>query len=301
MLQKTLDIPFLSEFPASFVGKLCNFSFALANFSMKITSYFSDGVWKYFQDKCAENLHVVLSMSPSGESLRNFCRSFPGLIGNTTIDWIFPWPQQALKSVARGYIGENRKIPDSLKEHINDHVVFVHESMHHYTKQYLKILRRQNYITPKHYLDYVTTYIRLLDEKCSFITKQIARYTDGIRKIDDASAQIDLLREEVKQTKEEATNAVEECDNVMDDIENCKLQMWGFLVCKVSVRSLKIGHIKSTFLKLNYRLTQPSLETNFLTNFYFFLIVDYARQNYTERKRLVRGQSTRPVSVGSLV
>lgn len=164
-------------------------------------------------------------MSPSGESLRNHCRSFPGLVGNTTIDWIFPWPKQALRSVARGYISENRKIPDGLKEAINDHVVHVHESLSHYTREFLTILRRRNYITPKHYLDYVTTYIRLLDEKSSFITKQIARYTDGIKKIDDASAQIDLLRAEVEKTKKEATKAARECDKVMADIEKCKLKL----------------------------------------------------------------------------
>lgn len=183
---------------------------------------FRDGVWKYFIDKCAENLHVVLSMSPSGDSLRSHCRSFPGLVGNTTIDWIFPWPKQALKSVARGYISENRKIPDGLKEAINEHVVHVHQSLRHYTQEFLRILRRRNYITPKHYLDYVTTYIRLLDEKSSFITRQIARYTDGIRKIDDASVQIDLLRGEVEKTKSDATTAAIECDKVMADIESCK-------------------------------------------------------------------------------
>ena len=184
--------------------------------------FYRDGVWKYFIDKCAENLHVVLSMSPSGDSLRNHCRSFPGLVGNTTIDWIFPWPKQALKSVAKGYISENRKIPDSLKDPINDHVVHVHESLQHYTQEFLTILRRRNYITPKHYLDYVTSYIRLLDEKSSFITKQIARYTDGMRKIDDASAQIDILRAEVEKTKKEATKAADECDKVVADIEKCK-------------------------------------------------------------------------------
>lgn len=163
-------------------------------------------------------------MSPSGDSLRNHCRSFPGLVGNTTIDWIFPWPKQALKSVARGYISENRKIPDGLKEAINEHVVHVHESLRHYTQEFLNILRRRNFITPKHYLDYVTSYIRLLDEKSSFITRQIARYTDGIQKIDDASVQIDLLREEVEKTKKDATKAAVECDKVVTDIENCKLK-----------------------------------------------------------------------------
>lgn len=91
-------------------------------------------------------------MSPSGDSLRNYCRSFPGLVGNTTIDWMSTWPKQALRSVAKGFISENRKIPDSLKDAINDHVVHVHESLAHYTREFLEILRRPNYITPKHYL-----------------------------------------------------------------------------------------------------------------------------------------------------
>lgn len=164
-------------------------------------------------------------MSPSGDSLRNYCRSFPGLVGSTTIDWIFPWPKQALKSVARGHIIDNRKIPDDFKEPINDNVVHVHESLRHYTKEFLQILRRPNYVTPKHYLDYVTTYIRLLDEKSSFITRQIVRYSDGIKKIDDASAQIDLLRAEVEETKSEATNAAIECDKVMAEIEKCEFTL----------------------------------------------------------------------------
>jgi dynein heavy chain, axonemal len=189
---------------------------------LKLNNYFRDAVWKYYIDKCAENLHVVLSMSPSGDSLRNYCRSFPGLVGNTTINWIFPWPKQALRSVARGYIAENRKIPDNYKEEINDHVVHVHESLTHYTQEFLAILRRRNYITPKHYLDYVTTYVRLLDEKSSFITNQIARYTDGIGKIDDAAAQIELLRGDVEKTKVAATKAANNCDAVMKDIEACE-------------------------------------------------------------------------------
>jgi dynein heavy chain, axonemal len=165
---------------------------------------------------------VVLSMSPSGESLRNHCRSFPGLVGSTTIDWIFSWPKQALKSVAKVHILENRKIPDYLKDSINEHVVLVHESLQHYTREFFTMLRRRNYITPKNYLDFISTYIRLLDEKSSFITKQIVRYIDGIRKIDDASVQIDTLRIEVENTERDALKAAAECDTVMADIKNCK-------------------------------------------------------------------------------
>lgn len=37
-----------------------------------------ESVWQYFVDKCANNLHIVLAMSPIGDTLRTRCRNFPG-------------------------------------------------------------------------------------------------------------------------------------------------------------------------------------------------------------------------------
>lgn len=37
-----------------------------------------DSVWQYFVNKCANNLHIVLGMSPVGDVLRTRCRNFPG-------------------------------------------------------------------------------------------------------------------------------------------------------------------------------------------------------------------------------
>ena len=59
-----------------------------------------DALWQYFVNKCRDALHVVLAMSPVGETLRVRCRSFPGMVNNTVIDWFVPWPEQALLSVA---------------------------------------------------------------------------------------------------------------------------------------------------------------------------------------------------------
>mmetsp|Transcript_39360 Transcript_39360/g.37804 ORF Transcript_39360/g.37804 Transcript_39360/m.37804 type:complete len:250 (+) Transcript_39360:3850-4599(+) len=56
--------------------------------------------WQYFVNKCRDNLHVVLAMSPAGDTLRIRCRNFPGLVSSTNIDWFFPWPEEALSAVA---------------------------------------------------------------------------------------------------------------------------------------------------------------------------------------------------------
>jgi dynein heavy chain len=54
------------------------------------------------------NLHVVLCLSPVGDTFRERCRMFPGLVNCTTIDWFTEWPSDALYEVAtRQMAGEN--------------------------------------------------------------------------------------------------------------------------------------------------------------------------------------------------
>lgn len=57
-------------------------------------------MWAYFEKTCIGNLRIALSMNPAGDLLRIRCRNYPGLVNSTTIDWMFPWPDQALMAVA---------------------------------------------------------------------------------------------------------------------------------------------------------------------------------------------------------
>nr|XP_028567040.1 dynein heavy chain 10, axonemal isoform X2 [Podarcis muralis] len=128
-----------------------------------------ESVWQYFVNKSANNLHIVLGMSPVGETLRTRCRNFPGLVNNTGIDWFLPWPPQALDAVANFFLGNNPLIPSEKTEAVIEHSVMVHGSVGLYSKRFQQKLRRSNYVTPKNYLDFINTYCKLLDEKNQFI------------------------------------------------------------------------------------------------------------------------------------
>lgn len=39
-----------------------------------------ESTWQYFVNKSADNLHIVLGMSPVGDTLRTRCRNFPGAL-----------------------------------------------------------------------------------------------------------------------------------------------------------------------------------------------------------------------------
>jgi dynein heavy chain len=125
-----------------------------------------ESVFQYFVSKCANNLHIVLAMSPVGDTLRTRCRNFPGLVNNAIIDWFMPWPEQALFAVSTSFLSrENEFIPKGQKENLVSHMVMVHQSVEHYSEQFAAKLRRKNYTTPKNYLDFIDTYLRLLGTK----------------------------------------------------------------------------------------------------------------------------------------
>ena len=65
-----------------------------------------EAIWQYFVTKCANNLHIVLAMSPVGDILKTRCRNFPGLVNDTCIDWFMPWPRQALFAVASRFLDD---------------------------------------------------------------------------------------------------------------------------------------------------------------------------------------------------
>ena len=64
-----------------------------------------EAIWQYYIGKSINNLHVVLAMSPVGDTLRTRCRNFPGMVNNCSIDWFMAWPRQALEAVATVFLG----------------------------------------------------------------------------------------------------------------------------------------------------------------------------------------------------
>lgn len=87
-----------------------------------------DDLWNYFLEKVRDNLHIVMCMSPAGDTLRIRCRNFPGLVSNTGINWFFSWPAEALQAVATNYLEETEDITE-FKENIISHIVMVHSSV----------------------------------------------------------------------------------------------------------------------------------------------------------------------------
>eukprot|EP01059_Diplonema_ambulator_P016442 TRINITY_DN279_c0_g1_i2.p1 TRINITY_DN279_c0_g1~~TRINITY_DN279_c0_g1_i2.p1 ORF type:complete len:4165 (+),score=1710.28 TRINITY_DN279_c0_g1_i2:209-12703(+) len=168
--------------------------------------------WNTFVARCRDNLHIVLSMSPSGDKLRTRCRNFPALVNNTVIDWFTKWPDQALKAVSHRYledfdskkmaerekaaareIGEKKaeqvddSFPQYLKELVVDHMVYTHLSCDDQCTIYKDTMKRMHYVTPKNFLDYISNYTALLDENRNRIDELRSKLRTGLDKLKAAA------------------------------------------------------------------------------------------------------------------
>lgn len=161
-----------------------------------------ENCWSYFVSKCRNNLHLVLCMSPSGDTLRRRCRNFPGLVSNTVIDWFFAWPEDALYKVAEFFLREERDaLPDEHKAAVTAHMVHAHQSVVVASRRFAEELRRHNYVTPKNYLDFIANYRAQLASQRKAVTVRTRRLEGGLTKLTEAQTAVDRMSIELKEQK----------------------------------------------------------------------------------------------------
>eukprot|EP00048_Salpingoeca_helianthica_P012901 m.192885 g.192885 ORF g.192885 m.192885 type:complete len:4604 (+) comp15437_c5_seq116:137-13948(+) len=184
-----------------------------------------ENCWQFFIGRACDNLHVVLAMSPVGETLRTRCRNFPGLVNNTVIDWFMPWPVQALTAVSSAFLGTGEDanplaamIPDAVREAVVEHVVHVHQSVTKYSVRFQEQLRRVNYVTPKNYLDFISQYLSLLSEKDKLTQQQCERLEAGLTKITEAAGQLQELNAKLEVQKVTLAEKTAACAKLLDEI-----------------------------------------------------------------------------------
>ena len=104
-----------------------------------------------------KHIHIVLAMSPLGSEYQVRLRQFPSLINNTTISWFFPWPEDALASVARKLMAaEAEQVETDVFDGIVAMCSKMHKSVSIKSTQYLEEMRRHNYVTPTSYLELIS-------------------------------------------------------------------------------------------------------------------------------------------------
>jgi dynein heavy chain len=75
----------------------------------------SDNIYATYIKQLRLHLHIILCMSPVGDSLRNRARNFPSLVNCCTLDWFDNWPEDALVTVSEQFFEANQLVSHDLK------------------------------------------------------------------------------------------------------------------------------------------------------------------------------------------
>ncbi|XP_075057079.1 dynein axonemal heavy chain 14 [Mixophyes fleayi] len=153
----------------------------------------------FFLQRVRCNLHVVLALSPAGQTFREHCRSHPSLVNCCTIDYYNEWPEEALLSVADGYIAEQDLVQNDqeLQRSVGHVCVAIHKSVSSKAVQYLEETRRHYYVTPQSYLSFIDTFSNILQAKRQKLTTDRSRFFTGLSKLLEATSSIEVMQQEL--------------------------------------------------------------------------------------------------------
>ena len=175
-------------------------------------------LWNFFINRVRSNLHVVLAMSPIGDSLRNRARMYPGLVNCTTIDWFHTWPAEALTEVAMKFLASVEFQDDTFRAKISNVFADMHLSVITSSARMLLELKRYNYVTPTNYLELVKGYRTLLAEKSTEIGSSANKLANGLAKLEDAKEQVETLSKELEVKKVVVAQSQKDCEDLLVNI-----------------------------------------------------------------------------------
>ena len=86
---------------------------------------------------------------------------YPKLLTNTTVDWFFAWSEETLYAISKAVLTpDNHLIPSACYASLIEHMVHVHLSAEEYSREFVTKSRKCNFVTSKHFLDYINNYMR---------------------------------------------------------------------------------------------------------------------------------------------
>ena len=178
-----------------------------------------DTAYGLYVNRIKDNLHLVISMSPSGDNLRNRCRNFPGLISSTTIDWFFEWPREALLQVANFLFTGYKAIEADSVPLLCEHIIKVHSSLKEFSAEAFNSQKRIIYTTPKNFLDYIKNFQSLYKKHYENTQNLITHLENGLQVLADSSKNIAALKKTVGEEEENAAKLLVKLNEVLTNLK----------------------------------------------------------------------------------
>ena len=199
-----------------------------------------DELYRYFTKQVRLNLHIVFTMNPASPDFHNRAATSPALYNRCVLDWFGEWSDQALFQVGTEFtkkidLDNQNYIPPAYfpetsfdlpqpithRTAVVTSLFYVHNTIADANIKLVRTQGRQNYVTPRHYLDLISQFVNLLNEKREELEEQQLHLNIGLQKLRDTQEQVSTmqikLREKNKQLEEKNKEANEKLKQMVDD------------------------------------------------------------------------------------
>ncbi|EFA77050.1 cytoplasmic dynein heavy chain [Heterostelium album PN500] len=193
-------------------------------------------LYKYFTGQVRRNLHVVFTMNPASPDFHNRSATSPALFNRCVLDWFGEWSPQALFQVGSEFTRnldlENQnyqptpefiaeceqndigvQLPPTHRDAVVSSLVYIHQTIGEANARLLRKQGRQNYVTPRHYLDFINQVVLLINEKREQLEEEQLHLNIGLKKLRDTEQQVKDLQVSLAQKKNELEVKNEQANN----------------------------------------------------------------------------------------
>lgn len=143
-------------------------------------------LYKNFINGVQRNLHVVFTMNPANPDFSNRTASSPALFNRCVINWFGDWNNEALYQVAREFTlsidppdnaylkkpNNHQENPEWRHQILVNSLVYFQNIVVELNRRLAKSAKRFNYITPRDFLDFISHFVELHNEKKSQLEEQ---------------------------------------------------------------------------------------------------------------------------------
>lgn len=207
----------------------------------------SEDLYKWFTGQVAKNLHVVFTMNPPEGGLASRAATSPALFNRCVLDWFGDWSDQAFYQVGKEFTNNldldiptysppgsfpiayrELAMPPSHRDAIVNAFVYVHQSLYEINAKLSKRQGRYNYATPRHFLDFISHYVRLFNEKREDLEEQQRHLNIGLEKLRGTVVTVEELRKSLaiknNQLELKNTQANEKLKKMVADQQSAEQQ-----------------------------------------------------------------------------
>ncbi|XP_039091728.1 dynein heavy chain 14, axonemal [Hyaena hyaena] len=152
-----------------------------------------------FQKRIHKNLHVFMTVSPTGHNFRQHCQKHSSMVTTCTVDWYERWPEEALLTAAHSVLREKVDLEsrEDLKENLAPACVQIHKSIKDLNTTYFQRTGQHHYVTPNSFLQFMDTFAYILRSRWREMHTKRSRLHMGLSKVLEATSLITEMQEEL--------------------------------------------------------------------------------------------------------